>query len=176
MPLCSTHSCAPGPGFVPESQGPASPSLVCVAGCSVASGDLCRRFQAPLCSMMSPFCLAGPLPLRISLHRLLLLLSPASPSCSGPCSHCSLVAQRGEITASKCSRTTSSKRLCVMVPLFAALSALQKRSSAFAPRLGQIPDKRRRHRRQQPRSATRRKIRPLGGHFAQGNRARIGAL
>ena len=141
------------PWFCPRKPRACQP-VAGVAGCSVASGDLCRRFQAPLCSMMSPFCLAGPLPLRISLHRLLLLLSPASPSCSGPCSRCSLVAQR------------SRKRLCVMVPLFAALSALQKRSSAFLPRLGQIPDKRRRHRRQQPRSATRHKIRPLGGHFA----------
>ena len=114
------------PWFCPRKPRACQP-VAGVAGCSVASGDLCRRFQAPLCSMMSPFYLAGPLPLRISLHRLLLLLSPASPSCSGPCSHCSLVAQRGEITASKCSRTTSSKRLCVMVPLFAALSALQKR-------------------------------------------------
>ena len=153
------------PWFCPRKPRACQP-VAGVAGCSVASGDLCCRFQAPLCSMMSPLCLAGPLPLRISLHRLLLLLSPASPSCSEPCSRCSLVAQRGGITAPKCSRTTSRKRSCVMVPLFAALSALQKRSSAFAPRLGQIPDKRRRHRRPQPRSAVRHKIRPLGGHFA----------
>ena len=153
------------PWFCPRKPRACQP-VAGVAGCSVASGDLCCRFQAPLCSMMSPLCLAGPLPLRISLHQLPLLLSPASPSCSGPCSRCCLVAQRGGITAPKCSRTTSRKRLWVMVPLFAALSALQKRSSAFAPRLGQIPDKRRRHRRPQPRSAARHKIRPLGGHFA----------
>ena len=153
------------PWFCPRKPRACQP-VAGVAGCSVASGDLCCRFQAPLCSRLSPLCLAGPLPLRISLHQLPLLLSPASPSCSGPCSHCCLVAQRGGITAPKCSRTTSRKRSCVMVPLFAALSALQKRSSAFAPRLGQIPDKRRRHRRPQPRSAVRHKIRPLGGHFA----------
>ena len=141
----------PRPWFCPRKPRACQP-VAGVAGCSVASGDLCCRFQAPLCSRLSPLCLAGSLPLRISLHQLPLLLSPASPSCSGPCSRCCLVAQRGGITAPKCSRTTSRKRLCVMVPLFAALSALQKRSSAFAPRVGQIPDKRRRHRRPQPRS------------------------
>ena len=105
------------PWFCPRKPRACQP-VAGVAGCSVASGDLCCRFQAPLCSMMSPLCLAGPLPLRISLHQLLLLLSPASPSCSGPCSRCSLVAQRGGITAPKCSRTTSRKRSCVMVPLY----------------------------------------------------------
>ena len=127
------------PWFCPRKPRACQP-VAGVAGCSVASGALCCRFQAPLCSRLSPLCLAGPLPLRISLHQLPLLLSPASPSCSGPCSRCCLVAQRGGITAPKCSRTTNKKRLWFMVPLFAALSALQKRSSAFAPRAGQIPD------------------------------------
>ena len=62
------------PWFCPRKPRACQP-VAGVAGCSVASGDLCCRFQAPLCSMMSPLCLAGPLPLRISLHQLLLLLS-----------------------------------------------------------------------------------------------------
>ena len=64
------------PWFCPRKPRACQP-VAGVAGCSVASGDLCCRFQAPLCSMLSPLCLVGPLPLRISLHQLPLL----APTC-----------------------------------------------------------------------------------------------
>ena len=93
---------------------------------------------------------------------LLFLRSPASSSLLGLALVALLRHQEGKAGQQLAAKQQS---ICARPVMPSARSACRKRWSGFAPRLGQKPDRRRRHRRQQPRSATQRELRSLGDHF-----------